>query len=63
MADLRAAVFRHLTSLDPAFFDQARSGEIVSRLTADTTQVKSAFGVSISIALRNALPVPRRRSR
>jgi len=53
VADLRAAVFRHLTSLDPAFFDQTRSGEIVSRLTADTTQVKAAFGVSISIALRN----------
>ena len=51
VADLRAAVFRHLTSLDPAFFDQTRSGEIVSRLTADTTQVKAAFGVSISIAL------------
>jgi ATP-binding cassette subfamily B protein len=47
-------VFRHLTRLDPAFFDRTKSGEIVSRLTADTTQVKSAFGVSISIALRNA---------
>lgn len=54
VADLRSAVFRHLTSLDPAFFDQTKSGEIVSRLTADTTQVKAAFGVSISIALRNA---------
>ncbi|WP_112663876.1 ABC transporter transmembrane domain-containing protein [Microvirga flavescens] len=53
VADLRAAVFRHLTSLDPAFFDQSKSGELVSRLTADTTQVKAAFGVSISIALRN----------
>jgi len=53
VADLRAAVFGHLTSLDPAFFDQAKSGEIVSRLTADTTQVKAAFGASISIALRN----------
>jgi ATP-binding cassette, subfamily B, bacterial len=53
VADLRAAVFRHLTELDPAFFDATRSGEIVSRLTADTTQVKSAFGVSVSIALRN----------
>jgi len=53
VADLRSAVFRHLTSLDPAFFDQTKSGEIVSRLTADTTQVKAAFGVSISIALRN----------
>jgi len=55
VADLRAAVFRRLTALDPAFFDAARSGEIVSRLTADTTQVKSAFGVSVSIALRNAM--------
>lgn len=54
VADLRSAVFGHLTSLDPAFFDQTKSGEIVSRLTADTTQVKAAFGVSISIALRNA---------
>jgi ATP-binding cassette subfamily B protein len=53
VADLRAAVFRHLTALDPAFFDQTKSGEIVSRLTADTTQVKSAFGASVSIALRN----------
>ncbi|MBJ6126527.1 ABC transporter transmembrane domain-containing protein [Microvirga splendida] len=53
VADVRSAVFRHLTSLDPAFFDQTKSGEIVSRLTADTTQVKAAFGVSISIALRN----------
>lgn len=53
VADLRSAVFRHLTSLDPAFFDHTKSGEIVSRLTADTTQVKAAFGVSISIALRN----------
>lgn len=54
VADLRAAVFRRLTSLDPTFFDQSKSGELVSRLTADTTQVKAAFGVSISIALRNA---------
>src|SRR4051794_1071242 len=53
VADLRAAVFRHLTRLDPSFFDAVKIGEIVSRLTADTTQVKSAFGASISIALRN----------
>jgi ATP-binding cassette, subfamily B, bacterial len=53
VADLRTAVFGHLTSLDPAFFDATRSGEIVSRLTSDTTQVKSAFGASVSIALRN----------
>ncbi|HEX2135017.1 MAG TPA: ABC transporter transmembrane domain-containing protein [Microvirga sp.] len=54
VADLRRAVFRHLVRLEPAFFDQAKSGELVSRLTADTTQVKSAFGVSVSLALRNA---------
>ncbi len=53
VADVRAAVFRRLTTLDPAFFDASRTGEIVSRLTADTTQVKAAFGASISIALRN----------
>jgi len=53
VADVRAAVFRRLTALDPAFFDATQTGEIVSRLTADTTQVKSAFGASISVALRN----------
>jgi ATP-binding cassette, subfamily B, bacterial len=55
VADVRAAVFRRLTTLDPAFFDVSRTGEIISRLTADTTQVKSAFGASISIALRNVV--------
>jgi ATP-binding cassette subfamily B protein len=53
VADLRTDVFRHLTRLDPAFFDAVKSGEIVSRLTADTTQIKSAFGASASVALRN----------
>ncbi|MET5012224.1 ABC transporter transmembrane domain-containing protein, partial [Burkholderia pseudomallei] len=37
----------------PTFFDKSQSGEIVSRLTADATQVKAVFGVSISILLRN----------
>ncbi|GJD31929.1 putative ABC transporter ATP-binding protein [Methylobacterium adhaesivum] len=54
VADLRTAVFRRLTELDPAFFDRSLSGEIISRLTADATQVKAVFGVSISILLRNA---------
>ncbi|MBO1018507.1 ATP-binding cassette domain-containing protein [Methylobacterium sp. SD274] len=54
VADLRSAVFARLTILDPAFFDRTQSGEIVSRLTADATQVKAVFGVSISILLRNA---------
>ena len=53
VADLREEVFAHLVSLSPAYFDAARSGELLSRLTADTTQVKAAVGASISIALRN----------
>src|SRR5436305_1554320 len=55
VADLRRDVFAHLLSLSPAFFDSARSGELVSRLTADTTQIKSAVGASVSIALRNVM--------
>src|SRR5437870_1328155 len=55
VADLRRDVFAHLLSLSPAFFDSARSGELVSRLTADTTQIKSAVGASVSIALRNMM--------
>jgi len=53
VADLRTAVFRHLLWLDPGFYDSARSGDIASRLAADTTQIKAAFGASASIALRN----------
>jgi len=55
VSDLRAEVFSHLTRLSPAFFDSARSGELMSRLTADTTQIKAAVGTSISVALRNLL--------
>jgi ATP-binding cassette subfamily B protein len=53
VADVRRDVFSHLMSLSPAFFDSSRSGELISRLTADTTQIKSAAGASVSIALRN----------
>jgi ATP-binding cassette subfamily B protein len=53
VADLRADVFAHLTKLSSAFFDTAKTGEMISRLTADTTQIKSAVGASVSIALRN----------
>ncbi|MGP0059984.1 MAG: ABC transporter transmembrane domain-containing protein [Beijerinckiaceae bacterium] len=53
VADLRGDVFRHLTRLDATFFDSARTGELLSRLTADTTQLKAAFGTSASVALRN----------
>ena len=55
VADLRRDVFAHLISLSPVFFDSARSGELISRLTADTTQIKSAAGASLSIALRNLM--------
>ena len=53
VADLRADVFAHLTRLSSSFFDTAKTGEMISRLTADTTQIKSAVGASVSIALRN----------
>lgn len=55
VARIRSAVFDRVMRLDGAFYDQARSGEIVSRLTADTTELKSTFGASASIALRNAI--------
>jgi ATP-binding cassette, subfamily B, bacterial len=53
VADLRGDVFAHLTALSAAFFDEARTGEMISRLTADTTQIKSSVGSSLSVALRN----------
>ncbi|HLH49460.1 MAG TPA: ABC transporter transmembrane domain-containing protein, partial [Roseiarcus sp.] len=53
VAQLRGDVFAHLTRLDASFFDAEKTGEIVSRLSADTTQLKSTFGSSASIALRN----------
>ena len=55
VADIRRDVFSHVTRLSPAFFDTAQSGEIVSRLAADTTQVKSAVGATASVALRNVI--------
>jgi ATP-binding cassette subfamily B protein len=53
VADLRQKVFSHLLSLSPGFYDAQSTGEIMSRLTADTTQLKSLFGASLSVALRN----------
>jgi ATP-binding cassette subfamily B protein len=55
VADLRELVFRHLLTLSPVFFDRVQTGEITSRLTADTTQIKSAVGASVSVALRNVV--------
>ena len=55
VSDLRRDVFEHVTRLSPAFFDSAQTGEIVSRLSADTTQIKSAVGATASLALRNTI--------
>jgi ATP-binding cassette subfamily B protein len=55
VSDLRRDVFNHVTRLSPSFFDVNQSGEIVSRLTADTTQIKSAVGATASVALRNLI--------
>ena len=52
-ADLRSAVYDHITRLSPVFFEVTRTGEVLSRLTADTTLIKSVVGSSASIALRN----------
>src|SRR3972149_3847719 len=55
VADLRRAVYNHVLSLSPAYFDSARTGEIVSRLTNDTTQLQQVIGFGISMFLRNLL--------
>jgi ATP-binding cassette, subfamily B, bacterial len=55
VADLRADAFRHLTRLGPAFYERTHSGEVMSRLTADTTQIKGAAGSALSQALRNLI--------
>ena len=55
IADIRRDVFKHLTSLSPAFYEVSHSGEVMSRLTADTTQVKAAASTVISQTLRNIL--------
>ncbi|MEZ5826964.1 MAG: ABC transporter transmembrane domain-containing protein [Hyphomicrobiales bacterium] len=55
VADIRSDVFKHLTGLSPAFYEVSHSGEVMSRLTADTTQVKAAASTAISQAIRNAL--------
>lgn len=55
VADVRSDVFRHLASLGPAFYARTMSGEVMSRLTADTTQIKAAAGTVISQLLRNSI--------
>jgi ATP-binding cassette subfamily B protein len=55
VADLRERLFRHLLTLDMAFFERTRSGELVSRLSADTEILRSVVGSTVSVALRSSL--------
>lgn len=54
-ADMRKAVFNHIISLHPSFFESTSTGEIQSRITTDTTLIQTVVGSSVSIALRNIL--------
>lgn len=54
-ADLRSAVYAHVVQQSPQFFETTQSGEILSRLTTDTTLIQTVVGTSISMALRNIL--------
>src|SRR5579862_3060044 len=53
IADIRKAVYDHVLSLTPAFFEVTRTGEVLSRLTADTTLIQTVVGSSASVAMRN----------
>jgi ATP-binding cassette subfamily B protein len=55
IADLRAKLYRHITTLDPAYFLKTRTGEVLSRLTTDTAIVEGLLSTSASVALRNSL--------
>ncbi|MFP6682622.1 MAG: ABC transporter transmembrane domain-containing protein, partial [Gammaproteobacteria bacterium] len=53
VADLRSAVFKHVLKMTPTFFEVTRTGEVLSRLTADTTLIQTVVGSSLSVALRS----------
>jgi len=55
VADIRDAVFARVVHMDPTFFEETKTGEVLSRLTTDTTLVQSISGVTLSIALRSSL--------
>ena len=55
VADIRDAAYRKVVRLDPSFFEVTRTGEVLSRLTTDTTLVQSIAGAGISIALRSSI--------
>jgi len=54
-ADIRSAVYRHVVTQSPEFFETTQSGEVLSRITTDTTLIQAVVGTSISMALRNVL--------
>ena len=55
IGDLRRAMYRHFLSLSPAYYEVTRSGDILSRLSADTAVLQTLIGSSISVALRNCV--------
>jgi ATP-binding cassette, subfamily B, bacterial len=55
VADLRKSVYKHVLGLDPTFFEVTKTGEVLSRLTTDTTLIQSISGAGMSIALRSSL--------
>ena len=55
VADLRRAVFANVIEMDPGFFERTRTGEVISRLTADTTVIQVVVGSTLAIAARNLL--------
>ncbi len=55
VADLRAAIYRRVVRMDPLFYETTRVGEVLSRLTTDTTLVQAIAGVNLSIVLRSTL--------
>ena len=57
IADLRRSLYGHLLSLDQAFFEKTRTGELLSRLSADTELLRSVVGSSMSVALRSGITV------
>ena len=55
VADIRSAVYARVIGMSPAFFERIMTGEVLSRLTTDTTLIQSVIGSSVSVALRNVL--------
>lgn len=55
VADIRSVIYRHILTLSASFFEQIKTGDVLSRLTTDTTLLQSVIGSTISVALRNML--------